>query len=142
RLRKLAAALGAVYLRVSGTWANSTYFHNSDDPAPQKPPEGFGGVLTRAQWKGVVDFARAVDAKLVTSFAMSAGTRDASGAWTPEQARQLLDYTKSIGGKIVAAEFMNEPTFAAMGGAPKGYDAAAYARDFAVFRPFIKKAAP
>ena len=34
RLRTLAAALGPAYMRVSGTWANSTYFHDSDDPAP------------------------------------------------------------------------------------------------------------
>src|SRR5207244_1581376 len=34
RLRKLAAALGPAYLRVSGTWANSTYFHDSDSPPP------------------------------------------------------------------------------------------------------------
>src|ERR1700722_5998364 len=31
RLRKLAAALGPVYVRISGTWANSTYFADSDD---------------------------------------------------------------------------------------------------------------
>ena len=37
---------------------------------------------------------------------------------------------------------MNEPTYAAMGGAPKGYDAAAYGRDIAVFSLFIKHAAP
>lgn len=37
---------------------------------------------------------------------------------------------------------MNEPTFAAMGGAPKGYDAAAYGRDIAALRPFIKETAP
>src|SRR5689334_10033927 len=125
RLRKLAAALGPAYVRVSGTWANTTYFHNSDQPAPKTPPKGFGGVLTREQWKGVVDFARAVDARLVTSFATSVGTRDAAGNWTPVQARQILDYTKSIGGSIAAAEYMNEPTYAQMGGAPKGYDAAA-----------------
>src|SRR6202035_497545 len=29
RLRKLAAALGPAYLRVSGTWANSVYFQDS-----------------------------------------------------------------------------------------------------------------
>src|SRR5579862_4442758 len=29
RLRKLAAALGPAYMRVSGTWANSTYFPDS-----------------------------------------------------------------------------------------------------------------
>src|SRR5215471_1744618 len=27
KLRKLATALGPAYVRVSGTWANSTYFH-------------------------------------------------------------------------------------------------------------------
>ena len=37
---------------------------------------------------------------------------------------------------------MNEPTFATIGGAPNGYDAAAYARDFAVFRAFAKQSAP
>ena len=37
---------------------------------------------------------------------------------------------------------MNEPTLAAMGGAPAGYDAAAYGRDFKVFRAFAKQAAP
>jgi hypothetical protein len=142
RLRKLAAALGPSYLRVSGTWANSTYFHDSDRQPPAEPPEGFGSVLTRAEWKGVVDFARAANAKLITSFAASAGTRDDAGVWTPRQARQLLEYTKSVKGSIAAAEFMNEPNFAAVGGAPKGYDAKTYARDLAVFLPFAKKAAP
>src|SRR5262249_47416440 len=49
---------------------------------------------------------------------------------------------KSIGGQVAAAEFMNEPDFADRGGAPKGYDAAAYARDIAVFRPFLRQASP
>lgn len=142
RLRKLAAALGPAYVRVSGTWANTTYFQNSDKPAPNTPPKGFNAVLTRRQWKGVVDLAHAVDAKIVSSVATSSGTRNAAGVWTPDQAGQLLAYTKSIGGSIAAAEFMNEPTFAAMGGAPKGYDPATYARDIAVFRPFLKEAAP
>jgi len=142
RLRALAAALGPSYVRVSGTWANSTYFHDSDTPPPAKPPEGFGGVLTRQQWKGVVDFSRAVDAKIVTSFATSPGTRDARGVWTPAEARKVFSYTKSIGGSIAAAEFMNEPTYAEMGGAPKGYDAASYGHDIAVFRPFVKTVAP
>lgn len=142
RLRKLAAALGPTYVRVSGTWANSTYFYDAAGPAPTTPPNGFKGVLTRDQWKGVIDFAHAVNAEIITSFATSVGTRNAEGVWTPEQARAFLSYTKSAGGKIAAAEFMNEPTFAAMGGAPKGYNAAAYARDIAVFRPFLKQTAP
>lgn len=141
RLRKLAAALGPAYVRVSGTWANSTYFHDSDTPAKTAPKE-FQGVLTRPQWKGVVDFAHAVDARIVTSFAISAGVRDAAGVWMPDQAQKLLSYTKSIKGDIAAAEFFNEPTMPEYGSAPAGYDAAAYARDFAVFRPFAAATAP
>ncbi len=142
RLRKLAAALGPAYLRVSGTWQNTTYFQDTDDPAPEKAPQGFNGVLTRKQWKGVIDFSHAADAKIITSFATSMGTRDAAGVWTTEQASQFLAYTKSIGGNIAAAEYMNEPTFAAFAGVPKGYDAAAFGRDIAVFVPFIRKTAP
>lgn len=142
RLRRLAAALGPTYMRVSGTWANSTYFHDSDEPAPAAPPAGFGGVLTRAQWKGVVEFAKAADAKIVTSFAMSTGARDGNGAWTPAEARKLVGYTRQLGASIAAAELFNEPNFAAMGGAPKGYDAAAYGRDFQIFRAFAREYAP
>jgi hypothetical protein len=121
---------------------NSTYFQDSDAPAPATPPKGFNSVLTRQEWKGVVDFSRKVDAKIVTSFATSAGTRDEAGVWTPDQAKKLLAYTKSIGGSFAAAEFMNEPTFAEIGGAPKGYDATAYAKDFAVFRKFTQAELP
>lgn len=142
RLRKLAAALGPAYVRVSGTWANTTYFQDSIAATPATPPKGFNGVLTRKEWKGVAEFSDAVNAKIVTSFATSAGTRSPLGVWTPKQARQLLTYTRSIGGSVAAAEFMNEPTYAAMGGAPKGYDAIAYGRDIAVFHTFVKQAAP
>jgi heparanase len=142
RLRKLTTALGPAYLRVSGTWANTVYFHDSDTPALASPPRGFQGVLTRREWKAVIDFAHAVNASLTTSFAISAGVRDAAGVWTPDQARKLLAYTKAIGGGIAAAEFFNEPTMPEYGGAPTGYDAADYARDFAVFRQFAGEAAP
>src|SRR6202162_3989738 len=124
RLRKLASALGPAYVRVSGTWANSVYFQGSENAAPANAPSGFSGVLTREEWKGVIDFSHAVNAEIVTSLATGPGPRDAEGVWTSDQARQLFGYTKSIGGKIAASEFMNEPTYAAMGGAPKGDDAA------------------
>jgi heparanase 1 len=141
RLRKLAAALAPAYVRVSGTWANSTYFADSENP-PSAPPAGFKSILTHRQWRSVVDFSHAVDARIVTSFAISAGVRDAAGAWAPDQADRLLTYTSSVGGRIAAAEFMNEPDLAEMGGAPSGYDAAAYGRDFAIFHAFMKQAAP
>jgi heparanase len=141
-LRRLAAALGPAYVRVSGTWANAVYLHDSPGQAPSSGPAGFNGVLTGQQWANVVEFAGAVDAELVTSFATGSGTRDEKGMWTPDQARRFLACTESAGGKIAAAEFMNEPTYAAMGGAPKGYDAVAYGRDIAVFQRFLKQAAP
>ncbi len=142
RLRKLARALGPTYVRVSGTWANTTYFQDADGPAPTSPLKGFNGVLTREQWKGVLDFAHAVNAEIITSFAISPGTRNAEGVWTPQQAGALLSYTKSVGGRIAAAEFMNEPNVAVIGGAPRGYSADDYARDVAVFRPFLKRTSP
>jgi heparanase 1 len=141
RLRKLAAALAPAYLRVSGTWANSTYFLDSGDE-PSAPPAGFNGVLTGRRWRSVIDFAQSVDARIVTSFGISAGTRDAGGGWQPDQADRFINFTRSIGGKIAAAEFMNEPDLADIGGAPSGYNAAAYGRDFKLFAAFLKRTSP
>jgi heparanase 1 len=142
RLRKLAAALGPAYARVSGTWANSAYFHDSDDPPPTTPPKGFTSILSRSEWKGVVDFAQAVDATIMTSFAISPGVRNAAGIWTTDQAQELLTYTKSVGGEIAAVEFFNEPNLPTEEGAPPHYSAMDFARDFAIFRRFIKTEAP
>jgi hypothetical protein len=99
-------------------------------------------VLSRERWKAVVDFARAAGAEIVTSMAISPGARDAAGSWQSDQARRLFAYTRSIGGSIAAAEFMNEPTLPAMGGAPDGYDATAYGRDFKAFVTFIRASEP
>ena len=141
RLRKLASALAPAYLRVSGTWANTTYFADSDN-IPSTPPRGFKAILTRQQWRGVIDFARAVDARIVTSFAVGPGNRDAAGIWRPNQARRFLDFTRTAGGSIAAAEFMNEPNLVAIGGLPAGYNAAAYGRDFKLFHSFVKQTVP
>ena len=142
KLRTLASALGPMYIRVSGTWANSTYFQNDDKPKMESAPAGYENVLTRAEWKGVIDFCEAVDAKLVTSFAISDGIRDEEGNWTPAQIDPLIKYTKSIGGEIEAAEMFNEPSHASYGAAPEGYDAAYYARDFAAFSCFVDSVYP
>ncbi|GAA0539882.1 hypothetical protein FHS83_003769 [Rhizomicrobium palustre] len=141
RLVKLAAALAPAYVRVSGTWANTTYFADSDTP-PSAPPQGYAGVLTRAQWKGVLDFAKAVDAKIISSFPISTGSHDASGAWTPGASKTWLAYTKAQGGEIAAAEFANEPSLVELMGLPKTYDAAQWGRDYKLWHAFVKEASP
>jgi len=141
RLRTLAKALGPAYMRVSGTWANTTYFADTDTP-PENPPSGYGGVLTRKQWLGAIDFSRAVDAPIVTSMPTGVGTRGANGLWQPDQAGRWLAFTRAHGRTIAAAEFMNEPTLASMGGAPAGYDAAAFGRDYKVFEEFMRREQP
>ncbi|MFD2378902.1 hypothetical protein ACFSTJ_17455 [Ottowia pentelensis] len=118
RLRRLAAALGPAYVRISGTWANTTYFADTDAP-PKDPPPGYGGVLTRQQWLGAIAFSNAVDAPIVTSMPDGDGARGSDGVWKPDQARIWLDFTKAHGGKIAAAEYFNEPTLASMGVHPR-----------------------
>jgi hypothetical protein len=141
RLRSLAAALGPAYMRVSGTWANKTAFDDRDPPSTTVP-DGFECVLTPRQWQGVVEFSRAVDAKIATSMAVSTGTRDAAGHWQPDMARRFFAFSRAVGGEIVAAEFMNEPTAPFLAGVPKGWGAGDYARDFRAFRAFAREIAP
>jgi len=142
RLRTLASALSPAFVRVSGTWRNSTFFQNDDAPALTTVPKGYKNVMTRAQWKGVVDFSHAVGAEIVASVSISDGTRDDHGNWTSSQAKEFFDYTKQVGGTITATEFMNEPTFAAQGAAPAGYDAVMFAKDIKTFAAFIRTESP
>lgn len=142
RLRLMVKALAPAYMRVSGTWANSTYIPTMDEKESSVPPAGFKQVLKRDQWREVIRLAKDLDLQIVTSFPVSAGTRDGNGAWTPEQARRLLDMTKQMGGSMVAVEFANEPNLTKLGGLPEGYGAPDYARDFTIFRTFMDKAAP
>ena len=142
KLRNLAGALGPAFVRVSGTWRNATYFQNDDAAAQPKAPAGFDNVMTRAEWKGVVDFAKAVHGDIVASVTTSAGVRDKDGVWTPTQAQAWFNYTRSIGGSFAAMEFMNEPTLLGLAGMPSKYGADDYGRDSKVFGAFLKQASP
>ena len=141
RLRALARQLGPAYIRVSGTWANSTYLPAEGEQVGA-PPTGFNQVLTRVQWRGVVAFAKAVDARIVTSFPASAGARNADGSWNPEQAQRLIDLTREAGSSIYGAELFNEPTMPQHGAFPKDYSAQDFGRDFRIFRDWARRAAP
>jgi hypothetical protein len=39
KLRTLASALGPISIRVSGTWANTTYFQDDDEPKLKTAPD-------------------------------------------------------------------------------------------------------
>lgn len=142
RLRTLTAALGPFYVRYGGTTTNAVFFQDNDEPKMAKAPEGFLRVLTRDAWKGGLDFAKAVDAKVVTGFTVSEGVRNEAGVWTPAHAAPWMAYTQSIGGEIYAAELFNEPNAPEPGRMPEGQSAEDFARDFAAFSAFMAEAAP
>jgi heparanase len=142
KLIALAKGLGPSLLRVSGTWANNTYLE-AEGERLSAPPPGYVQVLTRQQWKNVVTFSKTVDAPIVTSFAVSNGTRGADGVWTTEQAQRRLDLTREAGGSIYAAEFFNEANMpSAAPEMPKVYTAANYGVEYRIFRDWARKNAP
>jgi heparanase 1 len=143
RLINLAKGLAPAYVRVSGTWANAIYFQDDDDAQIANAPAGFVNVLTRKQWNGVIDFVKATDSRLVTSFAVSNGVRNAQGVWTPKEAQKVAAYTKRQGGEIAAAELFNEPTMPTAGGEmDKNYNASNFAKDVAAFTAWAKGELP
>ena len=142
RLVALARHLGPSLMRVSGTWANNTYLEAEGEDLTAPPP-GFVQVLTREQWRGVVEFSKAVDAPIVTSFAVSNGTRDVAGLWTTAQAQRLADLTKAAGGTLYAAEFFNETNVpSAAPEMPQGYTADRYATEFNIFKAWAETELP
>lgn len=141
RLRALTKHLGPAYMRVSGTWANSTYLEAEGEDLSEPPP-GYEQILTREQWRGAVDFARAVDARIGVSYAVSEGPRGPDGVWRTEQAQRLLDLTREAGGELAFSEFINEPNAASLGGLPEDYSVEDYARDFRIFREWASREAP
>lgn len=141
RLRKLAKDLGAAWVRVSGTWANKTYY-DFDGHTGGKVPEGFQNLLTREQWIGVLDFVKAIDGKLLVSVANCPGIHAADEPWTPHQAELLFALSKEYGVPINAAEFTNEPNMMDLSGLPAGYTAADHARDHDLFAKWLKENYP
>ena len=141
RLRKMAKALGVAWVRVSGTWANKTYY-DFDGHTGGKVPEGFQNLLTKEQWIGVLDFVKSIDGKLLVSVANCPGIHSAEEPWTPEQAELLFSTSRDYGVPINAAEFTNEPNMMTMSGLPVGYTAEQHARDHALFGKWLRENYP
>ena len=103
RLRKLAKELGTAWVRVSGTWANKTYY-DFDGKCGGKAPEGFQNVLTRDQWLKLLDFVKAVGGKLLVSVANCPGIHAANEPMPFDQAELLFRTSKAIARLISWAE--------------------------------------
>ena len=141
RLRALAKELGSAWIRVSGSWATKTYY-DFDGHTDGKAPEGFQSALTRDQWIGVLEFAKAVDGKLLISVGNCEGNHPNGGPLDLSQAELLFKFSADYGVPIAAAEFMNEPNMMEMSGAPRGYTAADYARDQDLFNGWVRENYP
>ena len=141
RLIKLAKELGTAWIRVSGTWANKTYY-DFDGKCGGKVPEGFQNVLTKEQWLNLLDFVKAVDGKLLVSIANCPGIHAAEEPMPFKQAELLFKTSKEYGVPISAAEFTNEPNLIALSGLPQGYTAADHARDHDLFGAWLKENYP
>ena len=136
RLRKLAKELGPVWVRVSGTWATKTYY-DLEGKTNGVIPEGYQSILTKEQWTGVLDFVKAMGAKLLVSVSNCEGLHSADEPWNPSQAKLLFDFSRDYGVPISAAEFMNEPNLLSASGAPKGYTTENFVRDQDIFNKWI-----
>ena len=141
RLRKLAKEIGPVWVRVSGTWATKTYY-DFEGTTNGVAPEGFQNILTKEQWIGVLDFVKAMGAKLLVSVSNCAGIHSAHEPWNPSQAKLLFDLSREYGVPIDAAEFMNEPNMLSGSGAPEGYTIEDYIRDQDIFNTWLHENYP
>jgi heparanase 1 len=141
RLRLLAAALAPAYLRISGTAANQTFYDLSQTPL-RSPPVGYKLLLTKSEWDGVNQFARALGLEVVLGVNAGPGPRDASGTWLSGNAHQLLRYTTAMHDPLAAVEFGNEPNLFALSGMPLSYTATDYVRDLRVFDALRKSTVP
>lgn len=141
RLRQMAKELGTAWVRVSGTWANKTYY-DFDGHCNGKVPDGFQNLLTKDQWIGVLEFVKSIDGKLLVSVANCPGIHTAEEPWNPEQTKLLFDFSKEYGVPIAAAEFTNEPNAVEMSGLPVGYTVAQFNRDHDLFVNYIHEHYP
>ncbi|MDQ6903174.1 MAG: hypothetical protein M3139_09205 [Bacteroidota bacterium] len=111
RLLTLAKGLAPAYVRVSGTWANATYFQDDDEPKMANAPAGFVNVLTRNQWKGVIDFLKATNPNslLPLPFLTAHGITRECGR--PKKRRKLQTIPKALAATLPQRNFLMNPPY-------------------------------
>ena len=138
KLRKLAKAIGPMWVRVSGSWATKTYY----DFDGKGMPEGYQSALTRQQWVNLINFVDALGAKLLISVANCEGLHHADEPWNPSEAEKIFALSKELGHPIDAVEFTNEPNMFVVTGFPVGYTAEHFRRDQDLFHRWVRENYP
>ena len=139
KLRKLAKEFGPVWVRVSGTWATKTFY---DWDGTGVTPEGYQNILSKEQWIGVLDFVKAIDAKLLISIANCDGNHKHDEPIDLTLVKRLFEITTEHGATIDATEFVNEPNMLDITGFPVGYTAEDYARDQDIYFKWVHENYP
>jgi len=107
RLRALASELAPAYLRIGGSDADRVIYDMSDSPI-EEAPEGFEFVMTAAQLDGVFEFAESLDYEVMFTLNAGEGVRDEFDAWTPDMARELVEYVVGNQYEVALWELGNE----------------------------------
>jgi len=140
QLRGLAAELSPAILRIGGTAADTVYYDLSDAPVAE-PPAPYELLLTRAEWDGFADFATDLGLDLFFTLNVGPGPRDGDGNWSPDNARELMEYAVGRGDPVVLWELGNEINgFLLAHGMTLG--AEQYAADLASARELVDEVAP
>ncbi|MGL4949241.1 MAG: beta-glucuronidase, partial [Anaeroplasmataceae bacterium] len=141
KLRTFAKGLKDAYVRVSGTWANSTYY-DFENKFGGKAPEGYQSVLTKEQWLSVLDYCNDVNTKLLISFANCPAAYDKDGNYKLDQIKEIFEFSKKHGKEIDAVEFMNEPNIGNAGLPDEYYQSGGFAKAQDRVYKFIKENYP
>ena len=106
KLRKLASYLAPSTLRIGGTACDGVYFCPDEGSCSLPPAYANASVdpsshiptaLTHDKVRRVANFADAIGAQIMFCISMGPGPRNAfTGKWTPDNARELINYAKSL----------------------------------------------
>ena len=155
KLRKLASYLAPSRMRVGGTDCDGAYFcpEEGDCVLPGPYAEAFRDdedrletFFTHEDIRRAADFAEAVGAKIMFCINMGSGPRDPqTGLWTPDNARLLIQYAKSLPNRDVFEiwEPGNEVNFLSLHFyTPTLVTPWVFAQDLAAFRNLVNEEAP
>jgi hypothetical protein len=138
----LARALAPAYLRIGGTQADDAWYDLSDTPAATAPAP-FTLVLNHREWDAMQAFSTAAGFDVFFTLNAGPGPRNAQGAWTPDNARSLLDYATTHHQPVAAWELGNEVNaYLVTFGSAGTVSATQYADDLGAARSLIAEASP